>query len=172
MSGNKGRPWGLAASLAAATALGAHTAHVMPALPMFRPASMSGTQPQAHSPGGGVNVASSIKDTNSSSTNSSTAAAAGGSSHGRGPAECSCSFANCNMCSNCALIFTELRCLELGWAPPPSSGQVGLAVLADAAQQKGATPQQYLQEQLLALALRHPVPGVWYHPCLGSTSVP
>jgi hypothetical protein len=73
----------------------------------------------------------------------------------------------CGVCLLASGVFMTLRCLELGTAAPASRCLHLLApadswtsILEVAARQRGITLQQHLQQRLLVLASRHPVPGV------------
>lgn len=164
---NKGSCWSLAASLAAATALGVYTAHVTPAVASTEPHATGGsTQPHAGSPSGASSAMGSAANraTGSSNTSSkdsgSAPGAGGGSTDGGGPAGCGLLFADCSVCTTTSRLFTTLRRLELGLGVTTSPAAAGLAALAEAAKNHGVTPHQYLQQQLQALVTRHSVPGV------------
>jgi hypothetical protein len=67
----------------------------------------------------------------------------------------------CTMCRAASVVLFWMRCMEGGLvlaSTPPHP--LMLAAHAEAAQRRGTTLQQHLQQQLLALAWRHPVPGV------------
>jgi hypothetical protein len=73
--------------------------------------------------------------------------------------------AECITCCTAARLLITLRSLEHPMAPcvwdsGAVTGQMLLGLLKKAAHQQGATLQQYMWQQLLALAWRHPVPGV------------
>jgi hypothetical protein len=140
VSFSRGGIWGLAASLAAATAAGAYAAHL-------DTASAAGV------------VASNGCSDNVSSTES-TAGDAGGDSPAGSNVDGGPCPAACSMCASATRVFTALRCLERGAAAasPPTPAMV--AKLAQLAQQRGITLQQHLKQLLLALAWRHPVPYV------------
>jgi hypothetical protein len=64
------------------------------------------------------------------------------------------------VCCTTVKLYTTLGCLEHSAAVPTLPGPAEVAALAEAAKQHGTTLQEYLQQQLLAMAWRHPVPGV------------
>jgi hypothetical protein len=134
--------WSLAASLAAATAAGAYTAYL-------------GSESAG---GAGVEAGSSCvqADVTASSSTGFPAAAPSCST----PAGASHRWAGCGTCCCASQQFTSLRCLEKGVTLSAPLSTAGLAVLADAAEQQGTTLPPHLQQQLLALAWRHPVPLV------------
>jgi hypothetical protein len=138
VSFNRGGIWGLAASLAAATAAGAYAAHMDAA-------------------SAAEVVASDGCSDNISSTESTDAGgdSPAGSNVDSGPCPAACS-----MCASATHVFTALRCLEHGATvvSPPTPAMA--AKLAQLAQQRGTTLQQHLKQLLLALAWRHPVPYV------------
>jgi hypothetical protein len=178
-SGHHGS-WSLAASLAAALAAGAYTAHLK-----LQAASAPTPDQQLHGRApAGVEVQTdvNVKDaaagsSGSGSTTSSRPAAASDSSSGDnstagthgcghsndGPTGASACPLGCSTCNSAAMLFLTLRCLQRGVILPPAvqhKAAAWVGTLADAAQQQGTTLQRLLQQQLLALAWRHPVPGV------------
>jgi hypothetical protein len=181
----RGAGWGLAASLAAATAAAAYASHV------GAPDKDHGlsTTSTTGLPAGGASdesrgdssnlwcrittaissimrtinsgpVADSSTQASSSGPIDSLPAGVDGPIASGLPGESSSCGAHCGVCTSVTQLFITLRCLERGWVMPTPSGPASSAVLTQAAQQSGTTLQQYLQHQLLALAWRHPVPGV------------
>jgi hypothetical protein len=139
--------WGLVASLAAAAAAGAYTAHLSPAYGMppgwdGRLETPESDAASSSSGGGGGNTAGTAGDT------------VGGTATARPFIE------DCTVCSDATTVWVTLCCLERGVALASQPGSAARAVLAEAARQQDTTLQQYLRQQLLELAWRHPVPGV------------
>jgi hypothetical protein len=64
---------------------------------------------------------------------------------------------DCMMCCAAGVHLIALRCFERGTAMPGAALSANPAVYAEAAKRRGINLQQYLQEQLLALAWQHPV---------------
>jgi hypothetical protein len=154
--------WGLATSLAAAAAAGAYTAHL-------------GGFAESGGQAGGVTSSSCVTATGDTTNAGSSASSSCGSASGRAVAvdvegspavacagRSGCS-SGCRVCSAAAAIWVYLCSIERGvsfWEQPSVCASAALAVLASAAGRHGTTLQQYLKQQLLALAWRHPVPGV------------
>lgn len=139
---NKGGCWSLAASLAAATALGVYTAHVKPAVASTEPHATGGsTQPEAGSPsraasaiGSAANRATGSSNTSSKDSSSITSSAAGANDYSTGGGVsqgCGLLFADCSVCTTTARLFTSLRRLELGLGVTTSPAAAGLAALAE-----------------------------------------
>jgi hypothetical protein len=148
--------WSLAASLAAATAAGAYRAHLRAA----EPAAAEGGDLERQPEGSGSEAATAGPSTTSSS-NSSSAGAAGDVSPAEELVEGGLCPADCSVCSSATQLLITLLCLERGVAPPSTTlNSVRVGMLATSAQQRGTTLQQHLRQQLLAMAWRHPVPGV------------
>jgi hypothetical protein len=144
----------LAASLAAAAAASAYTAHLGTAA--MQEGLMQGAASEVCET---VNALGASSSSAGEAADSSAAAAArtGSATVGcQGVGSCP---SNCRVCCQAARVFITLRCLERGAAlPTGSAGSYGENVFP--ARQQGLTLQQYLQQQLLALAWRHPVPYV------------
>jgi hypothetical protein len=154
-SSRRAGSWGLAASLAAAMAAGAYTAHlgVAPGV-----AAAGDPHQTVHGSSAVSRSSVTISTTGGSSSSGGTAGASGCSSEGSlATGECA---EDCGMCRVAAQTFTTLRCMERGTALLTPPGPAGLAALAEANLPRGTTLQQHLHQQLLALAWRHPVPGV------------
>jgi hypothetical protein len=154
--------WGLAASLAAAAAAGAYTAHLGAAALTSMPASRAQALAQVqrwHSRAAGATMPCLRCREGTSSTGGAAGAAAGwGARDGRCPADCS-------VCHSAINLYVVLWCLEQGAAlsavkDPAGMAQLFGAAFVEAAQQRGTTLQQHVQQRLLALAWRHPVQGV------------
>jgi hypothetical protein len=128
----------LAARLAAAMAAGAYTAHLHPAA-----VAEGGANPET---GGSM------------SQDAADGAGCGLSACGAS-ATCSCTGGS-SMCCLSSQLLIGLRCWEPGDAMQLPSGAAACAALQEAARQRGITLQQYLKQQLLALAWRHPLPYV------------
>jgi hypothetical protein len=163
-SGGNGS-WSLAASLAAAVAAGALSAHLPSEVTAAAPDGVqlhdrapAGEMPQADDSSGGTSACGAGAPTSSDATGG----AEGTGSMATGSTGCSPCPANCSICCSASHMLVNLYCLERGHVLPTSqiSAVSGHTVLVKAAQQRGVTLQQLLQEQLLALAARHPVPGV------------
>jgi hypothetical protein len=141
-SSSTGSRWSVAASLAAALANGSYNAHL-----------------------GQVKIdAAGHANPSATTTSSSSSSNSGGAAGGAGCPGCSAAagaagdgLQGCIMCLLAGWVFISLRCMELGTAVSAGSWACSLGV---AAQWCGSTLQQHLQERLLALAWRHPVPGV------------
>jgi hypothetical protein len=140
---------GLAASLAAAAAAGAYTAHIRNQ--DSASAGDHGDNPSCNSPSSSTSAVSTSGAATAGATSNSAAAGTAGA---RACPE------GCSVCTSATQLYLQLRCLEGGVlvATPPASA--AHAAVAAAAGQHKTTLQQYLLQQLLALAWRHPVPGV------------
>jgi hypothetical protein len=147
------RGWGLAARLAAATAAGAYAAHMESA--GQQAASGGGVAPKPGNSSSQGLAGTTASTTTTSSSTSAAGPAAGCRVHG------SPCLTDCSMCCSATHLLTTLLCLERGRVPPsPAPGPAVFAALAEAAQQRSTTLQELLQQLLLALAWRNPVPGV------------
>jgi hypothetical protein len=136
--GRRRKLWGLAASLAAATAASAYVSH------LDCSSAAQGVAPHKNS---------------SCSSNS----AAGGDVRERVAFMLGTCSVGCGVCASAAQVFLSLRCLEEGWVGPPCTPAAAAAAAsahAEAARRYGLTTQQHLAQQLMDLAGRHPVPGV------------
>jgi hypothetical protein len=138
--------WSLAASLAAAAAVGGYTAHKK----------RCEQQVGAELEGDDSNRRAITSGTHTANTCSIADAAGHGDGH-TGGTPC---LKECSMCCSASQLLITLRSLEQGAAVPTLLEHAGVAALVGVAQQRSANPQQYLQQQLLALALRHSAPGV------------
>lgn len=144
----RARPWGLAASLAAAAAAGAYSAHL-------------GVAPGAAGNRSDSEASPCTGGATSSTGSRSTADASGCCAPGGGCTQAANACpASCSVCCSAAQVYTELRCLEQGIVPTRGLGSKCAAVLAKAAQQRGDSMQQLLQQLLLAVAWQHPAPCV------------
>jgi hypothetical protein len=171
--------WNLASSLAAAMAAGAYTVHhpQLPPTSAFGQAQqLQGRAPAGEEPEKEDSSSQAAASGSSSSTSTSPAPAgrdgSSSSSHkAAGAAECgdfsgsptgatACP-GGCSTCVSATQLFFALRCLEHGTMPIVDfRPEMAAGVLLKAAQQQGLSPQQHLQQQLQALAWRHPVPCV------------
>jgi hypothetical protein len=149
--GNGGRgKWGLAASLMAAVsavAYATHLHHVGVSMPTCAGATGAGSRSSSRgtSAGGASNsspVADSVTDRSAGRT---------------GGERCS---ADCTICAGAAVLWSGMACLERSASWQTVSATAALTLLEQRAQQRGTTLQQHLQQRLLALAWRHPVPCV------------
>jgi hypothetical protein len=176
--------WGLAASLAAAVAACAYNAHQK----QLQAADAGGQAQQLHgrapageeAEGGGSNMQPGAAVNSSSTTSghieptggsnissSSSSAAAAGAVGCELPAAtpegaCPCP-AECSSCSAATRLFLTFNCLERGvMLPSGCNGNGALAAVCERLVEAGQGPllPQLLERQLLALAWRHPVPGV------------
>jgi hypothetical protein len=66
----------------------------------------------------------------------------------------------CAVCGCASKVVVALWCLDQGRSVPVLSTPACMAAVLQAAQQRGTTLHKHLQQQLQALAWRHPVPGV------------
>jgi hypothetical protein len=161
--------WGVAASLAAAVAAGAYAAHH----PDVQ-AAAAAWQAEGRASGGEQQAArescreaaaaagSSCTTATSTSSSSSTAGATGCGEPSYNPTGISTCPDRCPICRVAARVFVSLRLLEGDTAPATSQDSAASqgASLIRVAKQHGATLQHLLCTQLVALAWRHPVPGV------------
>jgi hypothetical protein len=140
-SSSRVRNWHLAASLAAAVAAGAYAAHT------------GGAGEQTDTRGPTDAAAATVTTTTGSSATA--AAGMGASAKEEGAQSCP---AGCSVCGSATQLYLTLCCLEHGAAVPPEADTARAAALAAAAQQRAFCLT--LQQKLLALAWRHPVPYV------------
>jgi hypothetical protein len=145
-NGRSGGRWNLAGCLAAAVAAGAYSVHLQ----------------ACHSGAAGMAESSSADKGHTTHTGPcsvSCGSGGGGSSCGSASAvETGMGSLACSVCLSATGVLVGLRCLERGAAVPAAGSWA--AALAVAAQRHGTTMQKHLQQQLLALAWRHPVPGM------------
>jgi hypothetical protein len=137
-SSNKAKGWSLAMRLGAAMAAGAYTAHLQPATST------------------GCDAAPGSSGSCSQGTAGDAGCVAGASN---APSGCTCKGGG-DLCCVASQLFIGLRQWEQGAAMYFPSGPTARASLQKAAQRHNTTLQQYLQQQLLALAWQHPVPYV------------
>jgi hypothetical protein len=175
--GSERATWGLAASLAAAVAAGACTAHLPPEV---AGAAGQAQQLQGRAPAGGQLDAkdrgqeaaatgnTSVCSSRSASISpgdggSGSTAEAGGctavSDEPVGPGTCP---EDCSICRSASQLVSILCCLDHGVIPRISqaAAEASRAVLMRTSQQHGETLQDHLQQLLVAVAVQHPVPGV------------
>jgi hypothetical protein len=138
-NGIRANPWEVPVLLAAAIAAGASTVHVQLRQLAAAPETPAGgtSSRQAYSPRG----------SSSAAVNSGSAIV---------PA---CP-ADCELCKAALSLYEALLAYERGLPMFNSLLSTERAALEEAARQRNITLQQHLQQQLLALAWRHPVPGV------------
>jgi hypothetical protein len=172
---SSGGRWGMAASLAAAVAAGAYNAHHQQLQAAVAALQAQEADNESEEPAAGGSMSSNNQSGNTASGSGSSAAAATSSKSTAAPTGCDATLScrpegasacpvGCSTCSSAAQLYMALCFLERGMVPPPSRQDFakagGVALLLEAAQQQGITFQQHLQQLLLALASRHPVPGV------------
>jgi hypothetical protein len=155
--------WSYAASLAAAVAAGAYTAHLGDA--GVTSDISTGSAPQATSSSSSSNgcayAASAAAASSGSQGSSGVANAAGAAGGSAGSLAQGGQFpADCSVCRSAIQTLCDLRCLEVGVAFRNWASSGGAVAFVEAAQRHSITQHQHLQHQLLALAWRYPLPGV------------
>jgi hypothetical protein len=147
--------WSYPASLAAGVAAAAYTAHLGAA--GVTSACPTTPAPQASSSSSisssGCAYAAAASSSTHSSSGGACAAGAAGCCAGNFPSDC-------GVCCCAIQALCDLRCVEVGVALREWTNSGGAAAFVGAAQRHSVTLHQHLQQQLLALAWRHPVPGV------------
>jgi hypothetical protein len=181
--GSDGRTrWGLPASLAAAVTAGAYTIHHK----QLHGADAAHQGQQLHGRGGeardssapppaagfklawsgGGSVTTTSSSNSSGNSSKTTAVSAGGDAAPRGTSDAATGCPEgCSTCRTAARLYFTFRCLERGTVSTvgqdtAAAEAVQLEQLESAAQQQGITIQEHLQQRLLLLAWRHPVPYV------------
>jgi hypothetical protein len=76
------------------------------------------------------------------------------------------------VCTSATQLLITLRCLERGVVLAAPPGHAACASVAEAACRRSTTLQQYLRQQLLALAWRHPLPHVCGNVLCGRLEAP
>jgi hypothetical protein len=162
-SGGPQGQWGLAACIAASAAAGAYKLH-LGAAGVEAPLSPGGWEDVDNSSREAETVCGFSAPTATTTTISSSSSRGAGGTEPDTPASQEGGSSpcpnNCSVWCSAIKLYAAFCCREHGIAFATPSDAAGVAALERAAQQRGNSPQQYLQQKLLALAWRHPVPGV------------